>query len=235
MRVIVDGKPITISGSLLRVAGVSPAEEHFYDVWAPEEIIDALKERKIRADLFTFWQRIPETAPKFSYHFEWDNVAAIPLKTYEGWLKSQVHQNTRNKIKKAAKNGIEVRVVPFDDTLVNGMIEIFNESRIRQGRQFSHYGKSFQEVKEEWSSDSERCEFVGAYFGTELVGFIKLLNAGKYHKKRLFRLRHTFPLSRRLTSLDYAPAYRLQFGYGDQRTFVFFPGELRHRIDTQER
>jgi hypothetical protein len=36
-----------------------------------------------------------------------------------------------------------------------------------------------------------------------------LLNASKYHKKRLFRLRHTFPLSRKLTSLDYAPAYRL--------------------------
>jgi hypothetical protein len=180
IRVILADHPITISGSVLRVAGIKAAEEHFYDVCAPQEIIDALKERKIRADLFTFWQRLPETGPKFSYHFEWDNVAAIPLRSYEDWLKNQVHQNTRNKIRKAAKKGIEVRVVPFDDTLVNGMIGIFNESRIRQGRPFAHYGKSFQEVKEEWSSDSERCEFVAAYFGSELVGFIKLLYADRY-------------------------------------------------------
>jgi len=36
-------------------------------------------------------------------------------------------------------------------------------------------------------------------------------------------------------SVDYAPAYRLQLGDGDQRTFAFFPRELRHGIDTPER
>src|ERR1700704_3115251 len=180
IRIILADKPITVSGSILRVAGIKPEEEHFYDVVAPEAVIEQLKERKIRADLFTFWQRLPDTRPRFSYYFELDNVAAIPLTTYEEWLKKQVHENTRNKIRKSAKKGIEVRIVPFDDILVRGITEIFNESETRQGRPFAYYGKSFQAVKEQWSSDSERSEFVGAYFGSELVGFIKLLYADRY-------------------------------------------------------
>ena len=179
-RYILGGKPITISGSTLRVARIIEEEEHFYDVTAPEAIVSELKERNIAADLFSFWQRLPQTQPKFPYYFEWDNVAAVPVTTYENWLKKQIHENTRNKIRKAAKKGIQVQAVPFDDALVSGMVQIFNESATRQSRPFAHYGKSFETVKEEWSRDAERAEFIGAFFGSELVGFIKLLYADRY-------------------------------------------------------
>ena len=179
-RVILDGKPITIWGSWLRIAGVKPEEEHFYDVSVPERIVEELKTQRVGADLFTFWQRLPDIEPRFQYPLDWDNVAAVRISTYEEWLKKQVHVNTRNKIKKATKCGVEVKMVPFDDALVKGIVEIFNESSIRQGRPFAHYGEGFDKVKEEWSSDSERSEFLGAYVGEELVGFIKLLHAERY-------------------------------------------------------
>jgi hypothetical protein len=179
-RALVEGTPITITGSFLRIAGIKAEEEHFYDVTSPERIVEGLRAQKSGADLFTFWQRLPNVEPRFGYCLEWDNVAAVRITTYEEWLKKQVHVNTRNKIKKAAKCGIEVRSVQFDDTLVKGIVEIFNESSIRQGRPFAHFGEGFEKVKEEWSSDSERSEFVGAYLGEELVGFIKLLYADRY-------------------------------------------------------
>jgi hypothetical protein len=180
MRIILDGKPITITGSFLHIAGIKAEEEHFYDVTSPERILQELKAQGLRVDLFTFWQRLPNIEPKFRYSLEWDNVAAVRISTYEEWLKKQVHVNTRNKIKKAAKCGVEVKIVPFDDALVKGIVEIFNESRIRQGRPFAHFGEGFDKVKEEWSSDSERSEFLGAYLGEELVGFIKLLYAERF-------------------------------------------------------
>jgi hypothetical protein len=179
-RIVVNEIPITISGSFLRIAGVKPEEEHFFDISSPETIISHLRQERTTVDLFTFWQRLPETRPKFPYYFEWDNIAAVPIRNYEKWLKEQIHPNTRNKVKKSLKNGIEVKIVPFDDSLVQGIVAIFNECRIRQGRPFDHFGKSFETVKREWSSDSERSVFLAAYLQSELVGFIKLLNAGRY-------------------------------------------------------
>ena len=44
----------------------------------PEPAFAELR-RVVRADLFTFLQRLPETAPKYSYPMEWDNLAALPI------------------------------------------------------------------------------------------------------------------------------------------------------------
>lgn len=151
-----------------------PEDEHTYDIDDPEAILAQLRGPHIRADLFTFWQRLPDTVPKRPYYFEWDNVAAIPVTTYEAWLR-QLPKKTRENLRKSSRRGVEVKPTSFDDALVAGMVEIFNESRIRQGRRFTHFGKGFHDVKEEWSRDLDESEFLGAYLGSELVGFIKLL------------------------------------------------------------
>src|SRR5438309_11477635 len=60
------------------------------------------------------------------------------------------------------------------------MASIFNETPIRQGRHYLHYGKDFETIKRQFSRFLFREEILGAYLGDELVGFIMLANAGKY-------------------------------------------------------
>jgi Acetyltransferase (GNAT) domain len=83
-------------------------------------------------------------------------------------------------VRKSHKKGVTVRMVSFDDELIEGMTSIFNETPIRQGRRFLHYGKDFQTVKREFSRFLFREEIFGAYVGEELVGFIMLADAGRY-------------------------------------------------------
>jgi hypothetical protein len=180
MRITIADTPISVSGSVLRVAGIHEKDEHFYDIRDPRAMIEELKARRIRADLFTFWQRLPDTDPKFPYYFEWDNIAAIPLTTYDDWLKNQVSKNTRKAVRKSFRQGIEVKRAPFDRALVEGIAEIFNETPVRQGRRFTNFGRTIDDVDREWSQDLERSEFLTASFGSELVGFVKLLSAGAY-------------------------------------------------------
>ncbi len=109
-----------------------------------------------------------------------DSIAALPIKSYSFWLEKQVDAAARNKVRKAQKKGVTVRMASFDDELVRGMTSIFNETPIRQGRHFLHYGKDFETIKRQFSRFLFREEIFGAYLGRELVGFIMLADAGRY-------------------------------------------------------
>jgi hypothetical protein len=73
-----------------------------------------------------------------------------------------------------------LRETAYDDQFVRGMTDIFNESPVRQGRKFWHYGKDFETVKKQFSRYIYREEMIGAYLGEEMIGFIMLGNAGKF-------------------------------------------------------
>jgi hypothetical protein len=73
-----------------------------------------------------------------------------------------------------------VREASYDDAFIQGMTNIFNETPMRQGRKFWHYGKDFETVKRQFSRFLFREDLVGAYYENELVGFVMLANAGKY-------------------------------------------------------
>ena len=60
------------------------------------------------------------------------------------------------------------------------MTDIFNETPIRQGKPFWHYGKDFETVKREFSRFLFREDLIGAYYNGELIGFIMLADAGKF-------------------------------------------------------
>ena len=66
------------------------------------------------------------------------------------------------------------------DELVRGMMAIFNQSPVRRGKPFWHYGKDFDTVKKEMSLDLNDSIFVTAYYKEELIGFIKLLFVDRY-------------------------------------------------------
>jgi hypothetical protein len=156
-------------------------DEWFEDVPDPDSVLRAVRGRRdIGADVFTFWQRVPELNPRFSYHVEWEDIAVLPVSTYEEWLTTRLNAKNRNRVRKAERSGVEVREVPFDDDFLRGMFAIFNESPIRQGRAFWHYGKSLETLKSQFSRYLYRESMIGAYYAGEMIGFIMLADAGAY-------------------------------------------------------
>src|SRR5262249_20931846 len=133
-----------------------------------------------RPDIFTFWQRPPDTEPRFDFHHELDAVALLPLTSFEHWWAKQIKPATRNLIRKAERKGIEVREVRYDDEFIRGMMEIFNETPVRQGRRFWHYGKDFETLKQQFSRYLFRETLLGAFHQGKLVGFMMLGDAQRY-------------------------------------------------------
>jgi hypothetical protein len=172
----VEGAAISVSGSWLRTAQLT--DEWHHDIDDPASFITELSRSGSSADLFTFWQRPPNTEPQFPYYHEWDSIAVLQVSTYEHWLKKQINSKTRNMLTKAEKKGVVVRPATFDDDFVRGMVAIFNESPIRQGKPFWHFGKDFETIKKEFSRFLFREQLFGAYLDEELIGFIFLVDAG---------------------------------------------------------
>lgn len=175
MRTIVKvcDSEIRIEGRLLRIARLE--RERYEGLADPEAVIAALQRCGRRVDLFTFMQRLPETQPKYSYPMEWDNLAVLSVSTFDHWWKKQVDNKTRNMVRKAEKQGVMLREVPFGEALVKGIWEIYNETPYRQGKRFPHYGKNIDTVHKEEATHLDRSIFIGAFLGEDLIGFIKLV------------------------------------------------------------
>lgn len=166
------GTEIKVEGRLVRIARV--AAEGFEFLENPEAALKYLGESGARIDLFTFVQKLPHTSPEHSYAMEWSNVAALPVSTFENWWTRQIDGKTRNMVRRAEKKGIVVREVPFDDALVKGIWEIYNECPVRQGRLFPHYGKDIETVGRMSATFMESSIFIGAFLDEKLIGFVKL-------------------------------------------------------------
>lgn len=173
----IDNIEIIITGRLFKTASL--LDEWEADTVDPRILIQKIK-NKIKADIFTFTQRITDTKPRYDYFMEWDNVAAIPVSSFDYWWVEQIDDKTRNRIRKAEKNGVKIKIDSFNDDLVRGVVSIFNETSIRQGKRFLHYGKNFQDVKRALSDRSDRSIFIAAYYNNELIGYVKLIDALTY-------------------------------------------------------
>lgn len=169
----VSSTEIVIEGRILRVA--QPHGDRYLFLEDPKPILSGLQECGARVDLFTFSQRLSESEPKFPYPVEWDNYAVLQVSTFENWWTHQIGFKARNKAKQAEKNGVVLREVPFDDALVAGIREIYNECPIRQRRRFPHYGKNFETVRREEATFLNSSIFIGAFFEDKLIGFVKLV------------------------------------------------------------
>jgi hypothetical protein len=175
----INGQTFSISQGPLTIVKVE--DEWYEDIENPQGVIKALKQNiDIQADLFTFWQRLPDVEPKYSYHQEWEDIAVLPITSYDFWWKHQIKSRVRNLILKAEKVGVVVKETSYDDDFVRGMTAIFNESPVRQGRRFWHYGKDFETVKSQFSRYLYRETMIGAYYQGEMIGFIMLDDAGRF-------------------------------------------------------
>lgn len=175
----INGQVYSIARGPVTLLGLE--DEWYEDVHDPAAVIETLRNsRGFKPDLFTFWQRLPVLEPKFAYPHEWEEIAVLPIKSYEHWWNKQIKGTTRNMIRKSQKAGVEVRECTYNDDFIRGMTAIFNEAPVRQGRRFWHYGKDFETVKRQFSRYLFREELIGAYLGADLVGFVMMGNAGKY-------------------------------------------------------
>lgn len=189
---LISGKPaqitcVEIDGQVFSMERGGPVrtirldDESYDDVRDPELVVRRLREsRDLRADVFTFCQRLPESERKHDYLTEWESMAVLPITSYDHWWDKQLRRNARNKVRKSQKAGVEVREAVFDDAFVRGMSEIFNEAPIRQGRRFWHYGKDPETVRRQFSRFLFREDLIGAYYEEKLIGFAMLGNAGRY-------------------------------------------------------
>lgn len=186
-----------MQGRLCRIAHVDGDGYKF--LVDPEAVIAKLRGSGARADLFTFLQELPETSPRFHYPFEWNNLAVLPISTFDDWWSKKIGFKARNKAKQAQKKGIVVREALFNDELVHGIWEIYNEVPVRQGRRFPHYGKSLEAVRAMSATFLESSVFIGAFDHDRLIGFIKLTlddtrtQAGMMHILSLISYRDKAP------------------------------------------
>jgi len=167
-----SGKEIRINGKLIRIAFIDGEGYQFLD--DPVAALKSLGHRP-RIDLFTFIQRLSDTTPRYSYPMELDNMAALRVTTFDDWMTKQIDFKVRNKARKAGKNGVVVREAAYDEAYVRGIQAIYNESPVRQGKPFWHYGKDLETVRKMNGTFFERSIFIGAYLEEQLIGFVKLV------------------------------------------------------------
>ena len=175
----IGGQCYSLSKGPLRIARLE--DEWYEDLEDPTPVIETLKEnREANADLLTFWQRVPDVEPRYDFHMEREDLAVLAVTSYDHWWKRQIKSRVRNLIKNSEKDGLVVREAAYDDDFVQGMTDIFNETPVRQGRRFWHYGKDFATVKEQFSRYVHRETMIGAYFEGRMVGFVMLADAGRF-------------------------------------------------------
>lgn len=174
----IDGNEISVNGKFVKI--VQFREEWDIDVDDPELVTKRLKATGIKADIFTFMQRLPESKPKYNYFMEWDSIAAIPITSYENWIKKQIVQNSRKKIGYAQRKGVIIKLIDFNDELVRGILDIYHEVPIMQGKPNRQYNTNFETAKKLNITFLDRAQFIGAFYNDELIAYIKLVTAGKY-------------------------------------------------------
>jgi hypothetical protein len=175
--------------------------EWFEEPGDPEEFIEDIKRRGLEADILTFRQLLPATEPKYDHYFELDPLAVIPVTSYDQWFTSQIKSSVRSNVRKSVNRGVETRVEEFNDDLINGIVDLVNDTRIRQDRKYTYFGYNFEQIKETFAPGPYYCEYIGAYYENKLIGFIKLLFAGKCS--------HNFGMISKVEHKDKVPQYAL--------------------------
>jgi hypothetical protein len=169
---MICGREIRVQGKLLRVARLDGEKYTFPE--NPEATLAQLRDAGTRVDVFTFLQSLSDSSPKYSYPMEMDNLAVLPVSTFDNWWNKQIRSYPRNRARQAAKRGVTMREIPFGDELVNGICAIYNETPVRQGKRFPHYGMTRERARAYAGTFLDRSIYVGAFAGDAMIGFIKL-------------------------------------------------------------
>ena len=131
---------------------------------------------KLARDIFPFVNRnccCPIANSPSAWTRADDNIALLEIKDYDSWWDA-IGKKTRNMVRKAEKSDVKVTVTEPSDELAKGIWKIYNETPIRQGRAFPHFGETLQTVSDNMYV-VKKSTFIGAYLGDELIGFTQIL------------------------------------------------------------
>jgi hypothetical protein len=176
----INGKDIIVRGKWIRIARVEAEEWLESELEDPRGCAQVLKEQRsgdLRADVLSFAQKLPAIRPKYEYPFEWESIAAIRLNTFKEWWDG-LSQETRKNVRRAQKRGVALEVKNLDDDLIRDLQILNNDSPVRQGKTFTHYGKSLDQVKKDQAAFLDRSDYICAYHEKELIGVVKLIYRG---------------------------------------------------------
>lgn len=175
----IGGVEIVVTGSFLKTASLRDEEWQDGLGFSDAQVMaDQIRRTGLAADLLAFsdFTRGIATQAQGTIR-EKDNAAVAAITNYDKWWTS-LPQEARKNARRAAKRGVVIRSVAFDDRLVNQIKAIYDESPVRQGRKFWHYGKCLEVVARENGTYVDRSEFLGAFLGDRMIGFVKLVFVG---------------------------------------------------------
>ncbi|MCL2690805.1 MAG: hypothetical protein FWE56_00925 [Candidatus Bathyarchaeota archaeon] len=159
----------------VKIGKYSEYFEYIKSIDFSDSFFGKLKDRDV--DIFTFversWCNPFAVTPSDKWLKIEDTIALLQINTFDEWWK-KIGKKTRNMVRKAEKEGVKTDVVEPSDELAEGIWRIYNETPIRQGRAFPHYGVSLKNVKD-MVFNTKNCTFIGAYVEDEFVGFIQLV------------------------------------------------------------
>lgn len=175
----VDGQPIVIQGKRIRIAALHDEEWLEEELRNPAECLKRIKQssREFHPDIVSFMQKVPSTVPRFDYPMEKRSVAVANVSRFESWWEG-LPQETRKNVRRSRKRGVTVEARGFDSHVIQGIADVQNETPIRQGRRYPHFGKPFEQVKRDHGAFVDRSDFICAYCGDEFIGFLKLVYRG---------------------------------------------------------
>lgn len=136
-----------------------------------------------RADLLALCEAPGTILPLTPRGGRWmlDNVSCLPLTTPSRWLAS-LSQEARRNVRLAARRGVAVERLRFTPEAATELKAIYDETPLRQGRIFPHFGKPLASVHEENSTYAERSVYLAARLEGEMCGFLKMVRVGSAFK-----------------------------------------------------
>lgn len=175
----VNGTTVIVRKGRPRVAVIHDEEWLEAELQDPDLCVRELKAQRpeLRADIFTFSQKVPATPPKYKYVTELDSIAVTHFGSFNDWW-LKLPQETRKNVRRSQKRGVVVEVKDFDDALVRAISEVNNDSPVLQRLPNIYYGRSFDQVRRDYSAFLGRCDFICARIGPEPIGFLKLVYRG---------------------------------------------------------
>jgi hypothetical protein len=159
----VDGDVLLASGKWLRIAKIRGEEMRVNGIEEPERYIAAIKndkKSKLKADILTFTQKLPDVEPKYLYPLEWESVAAIPLANFKDWWEG-LPQESRKNVRRSQKRGVTILTKELDSDVIEGIRGVNDDAPTRQGKRYGDF--------------NDRCDFICAYSGEEMIGFLHLV------------------------------------------------------------
>lgn len=174
----IANKDVWVEGTFPRIAKL--VAEYVEWVDNPHQFVVQMRAESVSADIFSFIQKgIAERSPRYRFYHEWDQLAVLQITTYEAWWKNQIKTQERNRIRKARKSNVELRLLSLDHKLMEQIKELYDESPLRQGQPLVYYNQSLEHLWKDHGRFLERSQFIGAFHDEELIGFAKLVHGGE--------------------------------------------------------